>query len=449
MRSRLMTGFLLLAGAAWAAGPEDFAWQWPLPLQGGEGLVSLTLDAEVYARLTRADLRDLAAFNGAGEMLPLAPLRPTGESEAPPPPPVEVPWFRVPADPSGGEQLGLRIARGPDGRLSRLEAEVAAVEGARGEDVLLDLSALERKIAGLRLRLALAPGEDLNARVDIEGSEDLSHWQRLVSAQALVDLRSGESRLVRDVVAFAPSRLPYLRIRRADGGAALPVEAVEALPASDAEGMSGNQSSHLVEVTGAAEQGTPGRFGYRLPGPLPVTGLNLRLAGRNGVAAVTLWSRDGEGASWRQRGRFTAFELEGAGVRNLPLRLPGIRDREWRLESEPALARAPVLEIEYRPDRYMLLAQGEAPFRLVAGSARVVRPDYPLAGMLVELRRARGQDWLPPEVRPGPGATLGGEAALRPHDPGVSLLRLLLWAVLMGGALLLLLMVRALLRKPA
>jgi hypothetical protein len=444
-----MTCLLLLAGPVWAASPEDFAWQWPLPLQGGEGLVSLTLDAEVYAQLTRTDLRDLAAFNGAGEMLPLAPLRLPGEPEAIPPPPVEVPWFRVPADASGGERMGLRIARGADGRLSRLEAEVAAVEDEGGEDILADLSALERPATGLRLRFALAPGEDLNARVEVEGSEDLSHWQRLASAQALVDLRSGGSRLTRDAVTFAPSRLPYLRLRRVDGGAALPVGAVEALPAPDAVGMSGDQSSHLVAVNGAAEQGTPGRFGYRLPGPLPVTALNLRLAGRNGVAAVTLWSRDGEGAPWRQRGRFTAFELDGAGVRNLPLRLPGIRDREWRLESEPALARAPVLEIEYQPDRYMLLAQGEAPFRLVAGSARVARPDYPLAGMLIELRRARGSHWLPPAVVPGPGAALGGEAALRPLDSGVPALRVLLWAVLAGGVLLLFLMVRALLRKPA
>jgi hypothetical protein len=223
-------------------------------------------------------------------MLPLAPLRLPGDSGPAQPPAVEVPWFRVPSDPPGAERVGLRVARGADGRLSRLEADVAVVEIDGREDILVDLSALDRPAVGLRLRFALAAGEDLNARVEVEGSDDLSSWRRLASAQALVELSSGDARLSRDAVAFAPSRLPYLRLRRLDGGAALPVSAVEALPAPDALGSGADAASRQLELTGEADTGTPGRFSYRLPGPLPVTGVNLRLAGRSGVAAVTLWS---------------------------------------------------------------------------------------------------------------------------------------------------------------
>ena len=72
---RLMSLLLFaVAGTASAQTSDDFAWQWPIAATGDDGAHALVLDDAVYARITRADLRDLAVFNADGQPVPFAPL---------------------------------------------------------------------------------------------------------------------------------------------------------------------------------------------------------------------------------------------------------------------------------------------------------------------------------------------------------------------------------------
>ncbi len=451
MKIRLMV-LWLLSGVALAAERDEFAWQWSLPLEGDEGLVSVELDESMYRHIQRADLRDLAAFNGAGEMIPLMPVNPPGRVlESPPPTELPVPWFRVPrADVGGDERISLLIAREPDGRLTRLQAEVTA-EGAAAaaEDLLIDLSALEKEIATIAFDFELAPGTSLNARVDVDGSDDLSRWRNLSHGQALVDLSAGDARLQRHRLMFPATRYKYLRIRRTDDEQPLPVTRVGALEAQHAAGVVSRPLSEL-SVDGEAVASELGTFHYRSDGPFPVRQVNLRLADRNAVAEVVLSSRENESQGWRQRVRFTAFQIESGSdsARNLAQDVGQVRDRLWRVQTVPVQSRAPALELAYAPDHFLLMTQGEGPFLLAAGSVRVDRPDYPLGALLADLRKARGEDWQPPQIAAGPGTALAGDAALQPLPAPLPLRRWLLWGVLVAGAGLLLMMVISLLRQP-
>ena len=74
---RLAAMMLMLAAAgARAEGPQDYAWQWPIQTDGESAAYVLELDAEVLGAVQRADLRDLAVFNAAGEAVPFAPWPP-------------------------------------------------------------------------------------------------------------------------------------------------------------------------------------------------------------------------------------------------------------------------------------------------------------------------------------------------------------------------------------
>ena len=93
----------------------------------------------------------------------------------------------------------------------------------------------------------------------------------------------------------------------------------------------------------------------------------------------------------------------------------------------------------------MLLTQGQAPYRLAAGS-RARRPDYPLRTVLSELRQTHGDLWLPPLATLGPGSALAGDAALTEPPPPPPYKQWLLWGVLIAGALGVIVMVLRLIK---
>jgi hypothetical protein len=131
-----------------------------------------------------------------------------------------------------------------------------------------------------------------------------------------------------------------------------------------------------------------------------------------------------------------------------PLELPSIRDAHWRLRTEPAQLRAPMLSMSWRPEQFVLLTQGAAPYRLAAGSRSARRPEYPLRTVLGEMRARQGDLWLPPEAALGAGVPLAGEAALVAPVAPPNYKQWLLWGVLLGGAALNIGMVLKLMRAP-
>ena len=429
--------------------PDDFAWQWPLDVRGSDGVVRVTLTPEVYARLTRADLSDLAAFNGADEPIPIGPAAQAFERLQPPPPAalIEVPLFRVPrVAAAGGDRIELHIARGSDGRLSQLDAAIEPTTAPSAQDVLLDVSAVHAPVTALQLELDALPDAGLDARVEVAASDDLATWQPLASGLAVVSLREAGLTLERTRLELPATSLPYLRLRRSDREDTLPLRAVRALPQRSTLALLPAHQSFVLQgrpLTDAA-----GSFEYRSAGPFPIERIAIALADANSVSGFILESRAGEGP-WIERARGTAFRLgsNGEGVMPAPLELPMIRDPHWRLRTEPAQPRAPQLTLAWRPEQFVLLTQGAAPYRLAAGSRSARRPEYPLRSVLAEMRARQGDLWLPAEAALGAGTPLAGDAALKPPPTPPNYKQWLLWGVLLGGAALIIGMVLKLMRN--
>ena len=108
----------------------------------------------------------------------------------------------------------------------------------------------------------------------------------------------------------------------------------------------------------------------------------------------------------------------------------------------------PMLRLGYRPEVVVFLAQGKAPYALVAGSARARRADAPLPQLVDALRTQRGQDWQPADATLGPMQALAGNAALTPAPVERDWKAWLLWALLVGGALIVAGFAFSLLKKP-
>jgi len=454
---------ILLAGVARAAAAagDAYAYAFVLRSDGESAAWQVELNPDVYA-VAAVDLHDVGVVDADGNAAPAALYRPpaAGAVDAL----VDLPLFAVP-QPEPGAQPGsdairLQIERGADGRLRRVAADVGAPPAPREAparaDLLLDASAIRDAFAALRIDWS--PDTDVSAQFDIAGSDDLQQWRPLAARATVLHLTQGGNMLDRHEVALDHSRVAYLRLRRLDDGPALPALRVQLRTNAAASATrSARRWLPATAVAGEAapaepaDAGRPPAFHYRLPAALLVDAVKVELADDNSLARVAVFSLEHNGAAerWASRASFVAFRLrqDGATIGNDDQAvLPARAARDWRIAPATPLAQAPALSVAYVPQRLVFLAQGKAPFRLVAGSATARRGDYPIDAALASLRSGRAQDWQPPLATLGARATLAGDAALAPAPVPRDWKTWLLWGVLVGAALLIAAMALSLVR---
>ena len=453
---------LLLCAAAHAGSTDDYAYVWPLQTAGDSSAWQIELTPEVYAAIGTPDLRDVEVVNAAGEPVPMAAhaAQTTSTAQAND---VVLPQFALPAPVPGAtadEPLSLHIERGADGRLRRLDAEVGAaanpapaVAAATG-DLLLDASALHAPIDSLWLDWN--ESADVNAQFSVAGSDDLQQWRTLNANATVLSLRQAGNVLARHQIALSGVQAKYLRLHRLDNAATIDGLRVRArmLARSTLTQPARVWVDAQPQAAPAADSKTPPGFYYHLPAPLAIDALKLELASDNSLARVRVASRQraGEDTSiWQTRTEFTAFRLrQGDSVigNDEQSTVAAGRAQEWQVQPATPLDRAPILRVAFRPDRFVFLAQGSGPYRLVAGSARARRGDYPIDTALAQLRANLGNDWQPPLAILGARTTLHGESALAPPPVQRDWKTWLLWAVLAGAAALIGGLALSLLRGP-
>lgn len=439
MRALLMLG-LLAAGAAHANTPQDYAWQWPVQAEGDAAAYVLELDAEVLQHVSRADLRDLAVFNADGEPVPFAPLphEQTEESRREP-----VAWLRVPLPaPGQPESLALRLERDADGRLRGLDLRTndSTPTPPERHDLLLDRGEDPPPVAALHVLLGEGAALPVNLRVRVSASDDLADWREIGHGLPLVALDDNGLRIERLKLEFTGSNARYLRLSIENDGQWPVIGALQAerrLRGADSR----EWKSLTLEGTPVAD--APGSFDYAIPGPLTIERVDVALPTTNAVAAVQVTARTGDQDWWRGVASFTAFRLgnNGEEVRHVAPEVRITRDRQWRVATQPALSTAPALQLQYRPERFVLLAQGPRPYTLVAGSVRAAREDYPVQAALA------ASSTPPSKATLGARSEAGGAAALAPKR-GEDWQRWLLWAVLAVGAGLVMVVSLRVLRHP-
>ncbi|WP_126969821.1 DUF3999 domain-containing protein [Xanthomonas sp. BRIP62411] len=445
MKSRQWGWLLLVPLMAQAADVrQDYRQQWPLQVAGSDtGLYQLRLNAAIYRSAQDAGLRDVAVIDARGEEMPAA-LLPVDAAPAAAPRRQRLPVFALPAGaaPANGD-LQLIAERDASGAVRRLEGRFAtgAAAGAGGS-WLIDASALGDRPRALWLDWD--GNTPVQARLRVEGSDDLRDWRVLAADATVMALDNQAQRLQQRRIALDEGAR-YLRIVPVSG-------ALPALRAVDAEldGVAAPLQSQWLELPGTAQDKA---VLYALPGRFPVTQVDVS----GGQAEAVEWiveSRDADDAPWlRRAGPWLAYRLgAGKAAASPPQQLSApVRDRQWRLLAAQGRSTArPTLRVGYQPEQMMFLAQGLPPYAVVAGSARVQRGDAPLASMLQALRRERGAQWQPaPASIAAQAQPLAGDAALQPAATPRDWKRWLLWGLLIGGAVLVGGFAVSLLRSPA
>ena len=434
---------VVCAGLAVPAAANEHAWQWPLQLEPPQQPAYLVaFDEGLYAALQDPLLRDIEVLDASGRRMPSAmqsalPAATSAIETAP------VRGFLLPGDtPATVEQLRARFAS------PELTVElhgVTAPAAAAPSQLLLDLGEGSAAVEALQLQPQAASEGPWLASLQVEGSADLQGWRVLRPRFDAYRLNQDGQQLsaLRLALPTAPPR--YLRL------AWLPGSRQGALAGVSAERRR-EQRVAPPPLRWITLQGAPAADGegwvFRTPGPLLVERWRLQPAAERWLGSARLDSRAATTAAWQPRAEVASYriEVDGLWIDDGDHALAPTRERDWRLRWSASFAAPPQRALAYRADHLLFMAEGEPPYRLVAGSASARRIDAPTTAALAAVRASKGPQWMPGQAIPGARAELAGAQALQPPPDSERWQRGLLWAVLLAVAASVVVMALRLLR---
>ncbi|MEO6363351.1 MAG: DUF3999 family protein [Caldimonas sp.] len=443
----------LVAWAAFAptatvfAEPAPMRYSAPIEIRTPAPFVQVELPTDVYARVERPDLADLRIVDARGERAPFALLEPRASlrsSELL----REAALFALPARPTAagvwpspvdvvveGDRISVRRHGG-----ATPPTTVAAARESGGW--LLDLGPARAGDSPSRsLRMRWSGPAEFSAAYRIETSDDLLEWRRAGSGQ-LMALQSAAGSLAQAIVPLPDGPARFVRLLWADAAAAPAIDGASVLA----------REQHLValdgprEITVAASAEPAGRtpldevarraVHFDLGAALPIVDLELRFLAGTHVAPVRLQGRVRVDEPWRELGAGVFYRLErGGSVGESPaIAVPATVRFVRVVGDDRAAAIAPAdarLVVHARLASLVFAAQGQAPFRVLAGSKDAAAGALPARTLVPSLDDERPRFGLGvvgafsvDEAAAREVARAGQAARWRPW---------LLWSVLLAG----------------
>lgn len=450
-----MSGFTGLRGLllAWLAllaplalGQEnlgDYAVQLPLSLSGEGPWYRLELPMAVHLAARHADLRDLRVFNGDGEAQAYALIQ-GGARERETQQDSEVKWFPLRGPLHAEQSPGVRVRRSSGGTL----VEVLGDDGARGDDEvlrgwLLDTSGIEAPL--YKLILDWSAEREGFQRFSIEASDDLQHWRAWGEGQ-IARLSFADERIDQREVRLPGQSARYLRLLWSS-----PRQAPQLLSARLLSGGGDRPAALSWSAALSPSSAKAGEYRWDLPLALPLQRLRIELAEANTLAPVSVTGRREGKVQWQPLARGLLYRLpqDGREVLQDELELHGAPVQQLRLRVDERGgglgSAAPSIRVGIRATQLVFLARGAPPYVLAIGKATGSAANLPLSTLIPGY-----DDQRLATLGVATAAPLLEAAAGTGQAPGRDWQHLGLWAVLLAGVGLLLLMAWSLLRaKPS
>jgi hypothetical protein len=441
-----LLALVLVASCAYAAAPaEQFAFAYPIKAAPGAPAYVVSLPQDAY-RWTRpeAGLADVVVVDASGQQVPAAPYQPLQTITRPVT--LSLPLLAVPPAQAGSP--GPRIERSTNGDIviqpGNDNAPGPVTEWLIDARTPISLSQITFPPT------LVSEGADVQLdNISIDVSDDLQSWTSLVRQATILSMgRNGNAPDVSTVkIEGAAGR--YFRVRIVSGSVHWAAEggAMATLAGRVEEKLTADEAARQwldVTPTSTQSSGQGVDYDYKLPTALPINALRLQ-RGSDAVARVEAMSLEGEHLS---ESLGTLVVTAGQGDGTATLKVPTGRRSALRLHSATPLRDPPHLALGWVPDRVVFLPEGQAPYRLLAGSYAARRPAWPIADALASLRKQQPEGWRPTEASAGPGERMAGDEALVAPDAPFDWTRVILWVVLGLGVLVVGGMAVSLLRKP-
>ncbi|MCP5144244.1 MAG: DUF3999 domain-containing protein [Gammaproteobacteria bacterium] len=421
--------------------PATLAFAEPMPEQFAQGIIlrssddkavlEFTLPDSVYATVTRADLGDLRIFNADNDIVThgfcAADARTEDRFERLP-----LPIFTL-AESSATVDASPRISIAAD-EAGQVAIEVGPEQvGASNESYVLDASYEDPELVAVDLDwIASESVGEVHMRVS--ASDDLNQWRTVVADSTLLYAQGRDAALQQQRIALPPAHYRYLRIT-----ALSPAPGFELRAATASQRISGEVVTPTWFEPVSTSRTDDGGVEFSYARNIAVSHLGLEFPSPNQRLNLRLESRVDVEQPWRTRwtGEVYTLEVNGETQTNLPIAFDATADRFWRLQ--PATGSLPVaagiqIEFGYLPARVRFLAQPPGPYLLAFGSAQAAASNAPDCRQLIASYDGIN-DVLGIAAADNATTSLGGDAALQPAPPDVPLRRIILWAVLVAGVL--------------
>jgi hypothetical protein len=425
--------------------PEAFAYRMGIDLPGAGPFHQVALPLAVYQGVQHPNLGDLRVYNGQGEAVPhgLVRTEPAAVSQIKE---TAVPMFPIVASQERRGELSVEVRRSGDGTLIAVREPQAMQKGAsvmRG--AILDASRFEG--GGVRaLRLEVSASTVPFHSFTLETSDDLQQWRILKEDAQLVQLEHAGQRIDRNSVEWDTDAGKYLRILW---------KAPEQAPTIAAAKVSVKQvssdrplllwSDPLVPTTIQGDT-----YEYAIPGRLPLEQLRINFAQANTLVPIEL-QQFSAGGSRRHRGGWepitstVAFRLQSPQgdfrSPDIVLNRPALDRLRLVVDSRSGGlgSAAPTLRVGFVPHVLVFLQRGEGPFSLAWGAPSIAASALPLATLVPGYHADQKLPASPARLHPLAATGLGPSPAIvaspGTRAPGTS--KGVLWAVLIGGVLVL------------
>ena len=440
-----------------AASIDEFARGRELRIETEAGLQTVLLDADVYLGSVEVPLNDLRVFNAANEVLPHA-IRTLGPAKQAPRPTLPLPLFRLypdeapetgaPATTIGAGSYRIDADVTGQGANIRIRSNAPGSSPAPVAPIgfLLDTDAIQEPIEALEL--VLDPDEDdLVVQLRVEGSDDLTHFETLVSKAALARIEQDGFRIERDSIDLPPTRYRFLRLTWPASNRSPRLDAVRARVAPERSGP----TLRRVRSRGKRPPDQLHTLIYDLGGWFPVDHVELILPKPNTLISAQLYTGPSPEGPWRRRFDGLVYSLErGETMNSPPIDLGGGRVRFVKLSADPTggglATSVPTLQASWHPEQLVFVPRGNPPYTLVYGLKEAPRSAFETADLL-RITKTHERTLALETARLGPVREIAGDAAFEARAKPIPSRTLALWAVLVGAVALVLGLAVRLLRQ--
>jgi len=424
----------LLAQPSLAVTESDFAYGYTLEVDGDGAIYSLTLPEDVYRGLTRADRGDLRVFNSQGKVVP-DHIRRAEELIRQKQADISLPIFPLYSsvtEPQTADDHHVHVVTDDKGAIIDINYGKTDTEAARRVSAyLIDSSQLKQEQNALMLNWQTSEA-DFVITAHVEGSDDLNHWTTLVSSTSLSNLHYAGHALIQQRIELPQRKQKYLRLSWQNGKSLTLTGVMAQFPM-----LSQSQERQWSEFSVTSTDSGHATYYFDTHSVLPTDRVNIELPQSNTLLMASIESAATMKGPWYPRfhGLLYTLQYEGSQLKTPAQVIPLTTHRYWRLQvlsKEGQPDGGFKLRLGWIPEQLYFIAQGEAPFTLAYGSARVEPVATPLA-QLLNLDKVQNAQQLIKAAQLGSRIELGTRDKLRPLKPPPDWKQIVLWLVLILG----------------
>lgn len=438
--------FLVVIGAAFgtalcaadANNPKSYALRLPISLAPDAPLQRLQLPAQALVQLQSSGYSDVRIFNAQGQSVPMALSRVASN-------PAERGQVKLSAFPIlGGESstaldgLQLRIEERQGQRVVQLSTATGSVSttstaAPKVLGALLDAREVKTPVVAIALDVDLPTGQPVT--FNLQASKDLKNWRPVADT---VLFKTDAASLGTSTIELLAQDFSghYLRVTWAGSNSQL--AGVTLRGATLTTAVTGSVTTRLVAAVAPPALVSPHEFSFNLPFATPVAALRIDPVGSNTLVPLRVLGRNDRSQPWVTLADTVVYKLTAGGKTQSsgPAELLSKATREIKIEADkktPGFAAAPEVTVLFDPVQLVFLANGAGPFTLAAGAADAPSAYLPLPSLMPGYQSGQ-ENKLPLATleASGAGPVVVASSAASDSIPTRSLV---LWGVLIAGAL--------------